>query len=187
MLKKLADERGLDLVVEAGPPYAYYFKPAMDITQDATAADDKAYPATASAAPAAKPVAAPANPRRASKSVEAARLAAISTITGPPTRSERILFTAFSSGGLTLATVLVVWFVFHFVIPNGSERAEVKQFFQLLEARNYKQAYAMWGGQDYAKPCRSYPVDSFMQDWGPGRPPSPAWYVCWMAKPAAPA
>jgi outer membrane protein len=55
VVKKLAEERGLDLVVEGGPPYAYFFKPAMDITQDATAAYDKAYPATAAAAPAAAP------------------------------------------------------------------------------------------------------------------------------------
>jgi len=85
-------------------------------------------------------------------------------------KREKTLHGILKWGGLTLATVLVVWFVFHFVIPNGSERAQVKQFFQLLEARDYKQAYAMWGCTD-AKPCRSYPVASFMQDWGPEAAP----------------
>ena len=63
VVKKLSEERGLDLVVEGGPPYAYFFKPAMDITQDATAAYDKAYPATDAAKPAAAPK--PAAPKPA--------------------------------------------------------------------------------------------------------------------------
>ncbi len=62
VIKKLAEDRGFDLVIEAGPPYAYYFKPALDITQEASAAYDKTYPAAgAEAKPpaAAKPAAAP--------------------------------------------------------------------------------------------------------------------------------
>lgn len=64
VIKKLAEDRGFDLVVEAGPPYAYYFKPALDITQEAIAAFDKTYPAAAEAkpAPAAKPPAAAPKP-----------------------------------------------------------------------------------------------------------------------------
>jgi outer membrane protein len=64
VIKKLAEERGFDLVVEAGPPYAYFFKPALDITQEAAAAYDKAYPAAEAAKPAAdaKPAAAPKPP-----------------------------------------------------------------------------------------------------------------------------
>jgi outer membrane protein len=49
VVKKLAEEKGLDLVVEASS--ALYFKPAMDITAEATAAYDKAYPAKAAAPP----------------------------------------------------------------------------------------------------------------------------------------
>ena len=42
VVRKLAEEKGLDLVVDTST--ALYFKPAMDITQDAIAAYDKAYP-----------------------------------------------------------------------------------------------------------------------------------------------
>ena len=51
VVKKLAEERGFDLVLEAST--AIYFKTAMDITADATAAYDKANPVTP-APPAAK-------------------------------------------------------------------------------------------------------------------------------------
>jgi len=43
VVKKLAEEKGLDLVVDTST--ALYFKPVLDITKDATAAYDKAYPA----------------------------------------------------------------------------------------------------------------------------------------------
>jgi outer membrane protein len=42
VVKKLAEEKGLDLVVDAST--ALYYKEAMDITKDAIAAYDKAYP-----------------------------------------------------------------------------------------------------------------------------------------------
>jgi outer membrane protein len=47
VLKRLADEKGYDIVVDA--PYAPYFKAALDITPDLIAAFDKAYPAAAPA------------------------------------------------------------------------------------------------------------------------------------------
>jgi outer membrane protein len=43
VVKKVSDEKGLDLVVEASA--AISFKPALDITADAIASYDKAYPA----------------------------------------------------------------------------------------------------------------------------------------------
>jgi Skp family chaperone for outer membrane proteins len=45
VLKKLAEEKGIDVVVDA--PSAPYFKAALDITNDLIAAFDKAYPAAA--------------------------------------------------------------------------------------------------------------------------------------------
>ena len=51
VVKKLAEEKGYDLVVDT--QVALYFKPAMDITTDATAAYDQTYP-SAAAAPAKK-------------------------------------------------------------------------------------------------------------------------------------
>jgi outer membrane protein len=52
VVKKLADEKGIDLVVEGST--TLYFRPSLDLTVDATAAYDKAYPVKGAAAPAAK-------------------------------------------------------------------------------------------------------------------------------------
>jgi outer membrane protein len=43
IVKKIAEEKGYDMVVDVSN--TVYFKPAMEITKDATAAYDKAYPA----------------------------------------------------------------------------------------------------------------------------------------------
>ena len=45
IVNKIAEEKGYDIVVEAGT--VIYSKPAMEITNDAIAAYDKAYPVTA--------------------------------------------------------------------------------------------------------------------------------------------
>ncbi len=45
VVKKIAEEKGLDLVVDVSNPIAVYFKPTLDVTGDAIAAYDKAYPA----------------------------------------------------------------------------------------------------------------------------------------------
>ena len=43
IVKKMAEERGYDMVVDVSN--TVYYKPAMEITKEATAAYDKAYPA----------------------------------------------------------------------------------------------------------------------------------------------
>ena len=59
VVKKLAEEKGVDLVVDSAT--ILDFKPTMDLTADTIAAYDKAYPvAGAAAPPAAKPAARPA-------------------------------------------------------------------------------------------------------------------------------
>jgi len=45
IVTKIANEKGLDLVIDAAN--AIFFKPAMDLTAEATANYDKAFPATA--------------------------------------------------------------------------------------------------------------------------------------------
>jgi outer membrane protein len=57
VVKKLAEEKGFDLVVDT--QVALYFKPAMDLTAEATAAYNKAYPVPAAPAAATAPPAAP--------------------------------------------------------------------------------------------------------------------------------
>jgi outer membrane protein len=48
VVRKLADERGLDVVIDV--TNAVYFKPALDITKDAIAAYDKTHPVAPTAA-----------------------------------------------------------------------------------------------------------------------------------------
>ena len=79
-------------------------------------------------------------------------------------------------GGSALGVALVLWFVFHFVIPNRGEQLEEGLHFPLLGAQNYKQAYAMWGCTD-EKPCPDYPLASFMRDWGTQAVPPGAFEV----------
>jgi hypothetical protein len=55
-----------------------------------------------------------------------------------------------------------LFFNFH----NFREERQVKQFLSRLDARDYKAAYALFGCTD-ASPCRYYPFDKFMEDWGP--------------------
>jgi len=43
IIKKLADDKGIDMVLDAST--TLYFKPTVDLTAEATAAYDKAYPA----------------------------------------------------------------------------------------------------------------------------------------------
>jgi len=51
VVKKLAEEKGIDLVVEGST--TIYFKPLLDLTNDAIAAYDKTYPVKAGPTPAA--------------------------------------------------------------------------------------------------------------------------------------
>src|SRR6185369_7406327 len=44
VVKKLAEEKGVDLIIDTST--TLYFKPALDLTNDAIAAYDKAYPVT---------------------------------------------------------------------------------------------------------------------------------------------
>lgn len=52
------------------------------------------------------------------------------------------------------------------IIKNHAAEKQVSQFLELLARQDYKGAYALWGCTD-AKPCRDYPLQSFMEDWGP--------------------
>lgn len=56
----------------------------------------------------------------------------------------------------------VLLFFFH----DFRQERQAKRFFELLAARNYKDAYALWGCTE-AQPCRDYTMSDFMQDWGP--------------------
>jgi len=56
--------------------------------------------------------------------------------------------------------------ILYYFLHNYSQERQAKRFFQLLEAHDYKSAYALWGCTD-ARPCSGYPMDAFLRDWGP--------------------
>jgi hypothetical protein len=67
---------------------------------------------------------------------------------------------------LSLVALVVIGGSLLFVFHDYREERRVKQFFTLIEAHDYKGGYALFGCTD-AKPCRYYPFDKFMEDWGP--------------------
>jgi hypothetical protein len=67
---------------------------------------------------------------------------------------------------IALAVVIVVGAPLLYIFHNIRQEHQLKQFFSLLAAHDYKAAYALWGCTD-AKPCAGYSVAAFMQDWGP--------------------
>jgi hypothetical protein len=53
-----------------------------------------------------------------------------------------------------------------FLLRNHSENRQVKLFLENLHKGDYRAAYASWGCTD-AQPCKDYPFEKFMEDWGP--------------------
>ena len=69
-------------------------------------------------------------------------------------------------GLIALAVLIVAGASLLFIFHNIRQEHQLKQFFSLMAAHDYKAAYAMWGCTD-AKPCAGYSMAAFMQDWGP--------------------
>jgi hypothetical protein len=67
---------------------------------------------------------------------------------------------------LTPLLVLVVGAVLYFVFRDFPEQRKAKRFVELLQQKDYKSAYALWGCTD-ANPCPQYAFDKFLEDWGP--------------------
>jgi hypothetical protein len=67
---------------------------------------------------------------------------------------------------IALAAVVLIGGALTFFFHNFREERRVMRFLTLLDARDYKAAYALFGCTD-AQPCRYYPLDKFMEDWGP--------------------
>src|SRR5258708_12748972 len=67
---------------------------------------------------------------------------------------------------ISLVAAVLICGALYFNFHNFGEERQVKQFLSLLGARDYKGAYALFGCTD-ATPCRYYPFDKFMEDWGP--------------------
>jgi hypothetical protein len=86
-------------------------------------------------------------------------------------RIKTVLFAVLAAAALALVGALV----YFFFIPNAAER-QTGKFFDLLTARQYQQAYALWGCTA-AQPCPGYPFAEFLKDWGPEAVPPGAFQV----------
>jgi len=67
---------------------------------------------------------------------------------------------------ISVVALVVIGGALYFNFHNFREERQVMQFMSYLSAKNYKAAYALFGCTDQ-KPCRYYPFDKFMEDWGP--------------------
>jgi hypothetical protein len=63
-------------------------------------------------------------------------------------------------------SVLIVSAGLYFGLRNYRQKAQIKQFVELLQKHDYPAAYRMWGCTE-SKPCPDYSFDKFMEDWGP--------------------
>jgi len=72
-------------------------------------------------------------------------------------------------GILTAVLVVIVAVLLYFFLRDRSEKAKVNDFLQHLRAGDYKGAYALWGCTE-SKPCPEYPMNKFVEDWGPRSP-----------------
>jgi hypothetical protein len=70
---------------------------------------------------------------------------------------------------LTPIVVVVVGIALYFQFRDYRQYRSAKQFLELLQAKDYKGAYALWGCTEQ-KPCTQYPFPEFMKDWGPESP-----------------
>ena len=62
--------------------------------------------------------------------------------------------------------VLIAGGILYFFLKNIRQEQQTRKFYDLLEKHDYQAGYALWGCTE-AKPCRDYPFQNFMDDWGP--------------------
>lgn len=72
-------------------------------------------------------------------------------------------------GLLALALAALLGATYYVFFRNWREELQARRFFRLLEGKSYEQAYDLWGCS-VAEPCRYYPYDEFLEDWGPEAP-----------------
>src|SRR5258707_12783680 len=67
---------------------------------------------------------------------------------------------------IVLISVIVGGGGLYLGLRNYRQKSKIKQFVELLQKKDYADAYRMWGCTD-SKPCPEYPYDKFLEDWGP--------------------
>lgn len=70
---------------------------------------------------------------------------------------------------VTVAVAALLVPVYYVFFRNWREELQAKRFFELLMEERFDEAYSMWGCS-VEEPCRYYPYDEFLEDWGPDAP-----------------
>lgn len=67
------------------------------------------------------------------------------------------------------AIVIIAGLALFFGFRNFREKRQVERFVEFLRQNDYPAAYRLWGCTP-ERPCRDYPIEEFMKDWGPASP-----------------
>lgn len=67
---------------------------------------------------------------------------------------------------ITAVLVLVFGSLGYYLFKNYAQVREVKQFLALVRNKDYPAAYKAWGCTAET-PCKAYPFEKFLEDWGP--------------------
>jgi hypothetical protein len=70
-----------------------------------------------------------------------------------------------------VVALLIVGAALYFTFRGYRHKKRVESFLEELGKQHYQSAYQMWGCTP-STPCRDYPFDRFMEDWGPKSPRS---------------
>jgi len=82
-------------------------------------------------------------------------------------RAKRVRLIKISA--IVLVSTIVVGLIAYGILKNRPQEQHAKIFVSLLQAHDYQSAYKLWGCSD-THPCKDYPFDKFMEDWGPKSP-----------------
>ncbi len=67
---------------------------------------------------------------------------------------------------LAVLGIAILGSLVFFYFRTWSEERTISAFLTKLKDKDYKAAYATWGCTD-STPCKYYPLEKFMEDWGP--------------------
>lgn len=67
---------------------------------------------------------------------------------------------------IVVASVAAAALLLFLFFRNFQEKRTLSRFLDAVRAKNYQQAYQIWGCTPQA-PCRDYAFEKFMEDWGP--------------------
>jgi hypothetical protein len=70
---------------------------------------------------------------------------------------------------ISVVLIVVTSGILYFFFKNYKQENQAKIFFRMLEQHDYQGAYRLWGCTE-TSPCRDYPLEKFMEDWGPKSP-----------------